>query len=54
MMMSIENLESSTITINAQRKALTARSAQQPSGTTRGRGGGTARPKVRNWNTRDD
>lgn len=47
-------VESTTVRINAQRKALTARSAQQQSGTTnRGRGGGT-RSKVRNWNIRDE
>jgi len=50
-------IESSTININAQRKALTARttrtSNQQQPVTTRGRGGST-RSKVRNWNARDD
>ena len=55
-----EYLESSTITVNAQRKSLTARTSrtsnQQPAGTTRGggRGGGNTRQKIRNWNTRDD
>lgn len=52
--------ESSTLNLNAQRKALTARTTKtshQPQSTTSARGGGrggSARPKVRNWNTRDD
>ncbi|CAF3498701.1 unnamed protein product [Adineta steineri] len=53
--------KSSTINVNAQRKALTSRttrtSNQNQSITSRGggRGGGSsARSKVRNWNTRDD
>ncbi len=54
-----EFVESSTITLNAQRKGLTARTArssnQQQSATARGGGrGGSNRSKVRNWNTRDD
>jgi hypothetical protein len=52
-------IESSTITINPQRKVLTARttrsSNQQQPVTARGGGrGGSNRSKVRNWNTRDD
>ncbi|CAF3391432.1 unnamed protein product [Rotaria sp. Silwood1] len=51
--------KSSTINVNAQRKVLTTRSTrssnQQQSATARGGGrGGSTRPKVRNWNTRDD
>ncbi len=54
-----EFIESSTINVNAQRKALTARttrsSNQQQSGTARGGGrGGSNRSKIRNWNARDD
>jgi len=46
----IQLIESSTINLNAQRKALTARTNR----TSTTRGGGNARPKVRNWNKRDD
>ncbi|CAF0743517.1 unnamed protein product [Rotaria sordida] len=51
--------KSSTLNVNAQRKALTGRttrlSNQQPPVTARGGGrGGSTRPKIRNWNTRDD
>jgi hypothetical protein len=51
---------SSTINLNAQRKALTARTTrssnqQQPSAARGGaRGGGSTRSKIRNWNSRDD
>lgn len=59
-MIVFELVESSTITVNAQRKGLTARSTRtsnpQQSGTIRGgaRGGGGTRSKIRNWNARDD
>ncbi|CAF2055912.1 unnamed protein product, partial [Rotaria magnacalcarata] len=52
--------KSSTINVNAQRKALTARTnrssnQQQAAITSRGGGrGGSTRAKVRNWNARDD
>ncbi|CAF1294512.1 unnamed protein product [Adineta ricciae] len=47
--------KSSTININAQRKALTARTTRTSNPTRGGaRGGVTTRTKVRNWNSRDD
>jgi hypothetical protein len=53
-------IESSTMNINAQRKALTARTTrtsnqqQQPVGSRGGGRGGSTRGKIRNWNARDD
>ncbi|CAF1295365.1 unnamed protein product [Adineta ricciae] len=47
--------KSSTMNINAQRKALTARTTRTSNPTRGGaRGGVTTRAKIRNWNARDD